>query len=138
MRIFNNTNCDDVNFLIELYRHLITLRHKSETIESITFNENSFTVFGHDDSYVKTYSYKSFKIKGKIRWFDKNSGIGYIRINNTLQSVPFYACNVKKANSLYPELVTNVEFNENQDVRATVSNDCYIFNSIGLTNVEVV
>lgn len=138
MRIFNNTEIEDTNHIIALYRHLITTRIKSDLIESITFNKESFDVFGHDDSFVKTYKYSSFSVKGKIRWYDKTGGIGEIRLNNTKVSVKFYACNVIGANSPYHFLVDNLELKEGDEVVARVSSDYYTFNELGLTKVRKV
>lgn len=136
MRIFNNTKMD-LDMILGLNKHLITTRFKFEEIELITFNMDDFDVFGHDDKFLGTFKYnKNCRVKGTIRWFDKSSGHGVIRIDKSDASVSFYSCNVDGADSLYPQLVSNIEFNSGDKVTAVVSCDSYLFNSIGLIKIK--
>ena len=133
MRVFNNTEMDN-GFMFDMYGHLVRLLVDTTKIESITFNEDSMDVFG-EDCLLKTIPYnKDLNLKGTVRWFDKHGGVGMIRLSNQV-SVTFYACNVVGANSLYHQLVTNVDLKENQPVEVTISSDSYMFRELGATSI---
>lgn len=75
------------------------------------------------------------KVVGKIRWFNKLSGEGAIRLSNG-KSIQFFACNVEGANSHYPHLVTNVDFIEGESVTALVPDDPYLARDLGLIEIK--
>jgi cold shock CspA family protein len=77
---------------------------------------------------------KNKKVTGKIRWYDKLTGEGQIRLSSG-ESAWFFACNVVGANSCYPQLVTNVSFETGDDVTCEISQDEYIFNALGFINI---
>lgn len=134
IRIFNNTKVE-TDFLLDLNKHLIYTQLDTGLIESITFEENHMVVFGIECILAEIPYTKDVRVKGSIRWFDKSSGKGSIRLTND-QSVMFYACNVDGADSLYPELVSNIDFESGDSVEATVSCDSYTFKALGLTHVK--
>lgn len=139
MRFFNNTKFDDSFVLDFIKPHYWSVDgSKVESIEISEANEYLFkiVIFGIDCVLLETLSNNDHQVKGKIRWFNKVSGEGVIRMNHNNQSIHFYSCNVKGANSLYPELTTNVDFKEGEDVEATLSSDFYLIKELGLINIE--
>jgi cold shock CspA family protein len=134
IRLFNNTSLE-TDFMLELNKHLIVTQFRADQIESVTMNQESMDIFGID-CLLGTVSYTdSPKVQGSIRWFDESSGRGVIRLDSGA-SVTFYSCNCSGADSLYPELVTTVQFTAGERVEGTVSADAYTFNSIGLTYIR--
>ncbi len=138
IRFFNNTQYQtlDAQFLFEGIKHYLYLVDRSK-IESIELNDEKITVFGIDCILLETSVTQPTQVKGKIRWFDESSGLGAIRLSNGT-SLQFYSCNVVGANSMYPELVSNVQFSEGQEVTAELSNDPYMVEALGLISVKAV
>ena|SRR3990167_9452732 len=137
MRIFNNTEVDNA-FMLELNSHLIYLTLDTSKVESITFNKNYMDVFGIDCLLASIPYNKDIRLTGTIRWFDKYSGHGSIRLDKTQQSVVFYACNVDGANSLYPQLVTNIDFNSGDAVEFNLPCDVDTLKALGVTHISKV
>lgn len=139
VRIFNNTTkykTLSTEFLLEECKHLI-LPWVHKNIESIDIRNDHIELIGEDCSVVKINTNKNSKVIGKIRWYDKSSGTGYIRLKNG-RSAHFYSCNVDGADSLYPEMVTNIDFKEEDEVTCEISADAYMFKSLGFINIKKV
>ena len=137
MRFFNNTSYkQDNQGMFDSIKHLL-LSVETGKIESVELTDTKVTVFGIDCILLEHDLSKPLKVSGKIRWFDKSSGTGSIRLNSG-KSCIFYACNVSGANSSYHDSVTNVSFLENQDIKCELSSDPYLFYSCGLTSIAKV
>lgn len=137
IRFFSNTKYKNLEakFLFEGIKHYLHLVDRSK-IESIELNDKSLTVFGVECILLET-DLKPIKVKGKIRWFNESSGEGVIRLPNG-DSLPFYSCNCVGANSPYPELTDNIHFREGEEVEATLSDDPYMVECLGLIDVKAV
>lgn len=136
IRFCNNTSFKTLEpqILIDSVKHLLITTDK-QLIESIVLYDDKLVVFGEDCLLLEHNLKKPMKVSGKIRWFNESSGDGSIRLDSGV-SVHFFSCNVVGANSGYPKLVSNIQFNEGDSVSAEISNDEYLFNSLGLTNVR--
>ena len=75
--------------------------------------------------------------KFSVRWFDELSGQGMLRDTETMISYPFYSCNVKGANSLYPQLVDNVTLEKCLTVFGIISDDNYLLRNCGVTEIQI-
>ena len=146
MRLFNNTSykeLDAQSVFNEIKHYLYAVNDLDlNGVESIEVTDKIISVTGNenDDGLAKCITFKRDRktlVRGKIRWFNESSGEGVIRLESG-KSVPFYSCNVIGADSSYPQLVTNVQFSEGQDVTAKISPDSYLFNSLGLIDVKAV
>lgn len=77
----------------------------------------------------------------KLRWFDKLTGKGYMRLLDNNVSYPFYLCNFVGANSHYPHLVTNISLEDiekqGQLFEVVLDSDPYILLSCGLSNITI-
>lgn len=132
IRLFNNTDFDDDHIMsdIKYFAQLID----TSLLESIEINDKSISFMGIDCCLGEYNLNEDIKVSGNIRWFDEKSGLGYIRLNNG-RSIHFYSCNVNDSNSLYPQLVNNIQFNEGDNVTATFTCDRFKGQSLGLINV---
>ena len=72
-----------------------------------------------------------------VRWFDESSGSGVLRDTETMVSYQFYSCNVLGANSMYPELVTNIQLEKGVTVFGTISDDEYLLRALGIIDIKV-
>lgn len=139
MRVFNNTRYKtiDTNYLLEDQKHLINalINIQAIEIESIELTDDKTTLMGVDVLVAEFNPNKDLKVKGKIRWWDKNSKEGMVRLDSGM-SCWLYACNVVGADSHYPHLVTNVQFEAGDAVEGIVSADQHIFKSCGITEVR--
>jgi hypothetical protein len=80
---------------------------------------------------------KSIQRKFSVRWFNESSGEGVLRDTETMRSYMFYACNVEGANSLYPQLVTNISLNKGDTVFGTISEDTYMLRECGIIDIKL-
>ncbi len=108
-----------------------------DNVVSIEINDKTMTAFVEDCILFEHELSKPLAATGTIRWFDKSSGVGYIRLASGY-SVVFYACNVVGANSHYHQLTTNVDFREGQTVSFEISTDPYMFAELGATKIKTV
>jgi cold shock CspA family protein len=135
IRFHNNTSYKTLtpNDLLSDVAHLIKHINKDK-IESIEMTDSYVRVYGIDCILAEIDTTKPVECSGEIRWFDKSSGEGVIRLNTGI-SAHFFACNVNGADSYYPQLVSNVSFEEGDKVSCQMSNDPYTFTSLGLTSI---
>lgn len=138
MRVFNNTSYKtiEVKDLIGDQVHLINalIDVKATEIESIELTDNKTTLMGVECLVAEFNPNKDLKVKGAIRWWDKTTKAGMVRLDSGM-SCWLYACNVVGADSHYPHLVTNVQFEAGDAVEGTISADQYLFKSCGITRV---
>lgn len=135
MRFFNNTSYKiPSNEMFESIQHFL-LAINTDLIESVELTDKKLTVFGEDCILLEQPVNKSLPVSGVIRWFDELSGDGCIRLDSG-RSFHFFSCNVIGANSAYPELVTNVQFNEGDKVECVISCDPYLLKNCGFTSVK--
>jgi hypothetical protein len=80
-------------------------------------------------------SLEDSKRLGTIVWFNNNRGVGYVRDDETKYLFPVWSCNIKNANSPYPELVTNVSLKDKDRVSFTLG-DYYTTVNCGAIKVE--
>jgi cold shock CspA family protein len=120
--------------LIEDIRHLM-IPYLDQNIVSIQITDDSLEIMGEDVLVAKIDTTKPLEVSGTVSWFDESSGTGMIRLGSS-KSVKFYSCNVDGADSLYPELVTNIQFNKGDKVTGFISSDRYTFEALGLTNIK--
>lgn len=77
----------------------------------------------------------------KLRWFDKLTGSGYMRLLDDNVSYPFYLCNFVGANSHYPHLVSNISLEDiekqGQLFEVLLDSDPSILSSCGLSNITI-
>lgn len=132
----NNTTTKtlDNQFLLHTVKHFFVSIDVSKIV-SVELTDTKVTVMGEDCLLLEHNINKPLKVSGKIRWFDESSGAGMIRLDSG-KSVWFYSCNVVGANQQYPELVTNVQFEEGDSVTCVVSADSYTFEALGLISVS--
>jgi cold shock CspA family protein len=139
MRFFNNTQYQTLTAqdLLDSVKHYLAAitKEQRDSIESIELNDKSMTVFGIECILLEVNVNEPLKVTGTIRWFDESSGEGMIRLDSGT-SVWFHSCNCIGADSMYPELVTNIQFTEGQRVSAEIDDDGFIFRAIGLTSVK--
>lgn len=139
MRLFNNTSYRQVDptDLAASVWHLVKCTVANiediKSIESLEINDKTFTAFGIDCVLAES-NIENKTVEGVVRIFDELSGEGFIRLDNGL-SVHFYSCNVEGANSLYPQLVSNIQLKQGDRVTAVVSSDPYMFSQVGLCNI---
>ncbi len=132
IRISNNSG-SDLDLMLQLNRHFLLCVDKSKIV-SITFHETSMDIVG-EDCLLGTFLYnESVSCTGIIRWFDSLSGIGSIRMKHG-ESLKFYSCNVRGADSRYSHLVSNINFTAGAEVNFTLDADSDIINSIGARDV---
>lgn len=138
MRFNNNTSYKTIpaSILFNDIKHLL-INLNENLIEMIELTDSKLTVFGIDCILLEHDLSQGLAVTGKIRWFDKSSGFGYIRLASG-KSAPFYSCNVEGADSQYPELVTTVDFNDGDNVLCEVSGDNDLFQALGFTNIKKV
>lgn len=120
MRVINNTSFKDISAqdLLNGVGHFVKYQLKQYNkayIESITIEDDRLMVFGDDCLLLET-PLISLKVYGVIRWFDELSG----------------------ADSLYPELVTNIKLEAGQRVTGVLDSDSMIVRELGLTSIEVI
>jgi len=72
-----------------------------------------------------------------VRWFNEVSGEGVLRDTETMVSYHFYACNVEGADSMYPQLVTNVQLDKGCTVFGVISDDEYLLNACGIIEIKI-
>lgn len=139
MRVFNNTSYKTIESkdLLDDQEHLIYALFdvKNTEIECIELMDDRTTIMGVDVLVAEFNPNKDLKVKGKIRWWDKSSKEGMVRLDSGM-SCWLYACNVVGADSDYPHLVTNVQFEAGDAVEGIVSADQHIFKSCGITEVR--
>lgn len=133
--IHNNTDLATQDVWSDV-KHLL-LSIGLEQVVSITIEDDKIMVFGEDCILLEHDTSKPLVAVGKIRWFDKLSGTGTIRLVSG-HTVMFYACNVVGANSYYHQLVTNVQFTEGQMVSLEISSDPYTFKELGATSIKLI
>lgn len=75
--------------------------------------------------------------KGVISWFDEKAGVGFVRDNDSNELVAVYACNVKGANSHYPELTTNVTLSKGTTI-SFILMDYHTTMNCGACGIEIV
>lgn len=138
MRFFNNTKYKTIpaQELLNDVAHLL-INLDTSKIESIELNDKSITVFGVECILLEHKLDKPLKLTGSIRWFDKLSGEGSIRLPSG-KSIHFFSCNVNGANSMYPQLVSNVQLGEGEAVQCEISSDPYTFRALGAISIEKV
>jgi cold shock CspA family protein len=138
MRFFNNTSYKTIpaQELFNGIRHLF-LNVLADKIESIELTDTKLTVFGIECILLEHDLNKPLKCIGTVRWFDELDGAGMIRLPSG-ESIWFYSCNAVGANSSYPELVTNVQFKEDDKVLFEISTDPYLFRACGATQIRKV
>jgi hypothetical protein len=138
MRFFNNTSYQTTpaqELLNDIHQLLLPI--PTEKIESIELTDKKVTVFGIECILLEHKLNKPLKCTGTIRWFDESSGAGMIRLSSG-KSAWFYSCNVVGANSAYPELVSNVQFQKDDAVTFEISTDHFLFENCGATNIRKV
>lgn len=134
IRFINNTTYKiPSQEMFESIRHFL-LAVPTEKIESVELTNEKLTVFGIDCALLEQSVSKSLPVSGVIRWFDESSGDGSIRLSSG-KSCYFYSCNVIGADSMYPHLVTNVQFKEGDKVECLISSDPFIVEQCGLTSI---
>jgi hypothetical protein len=74
---------------------------------------------------------KGPEVTASVRWFDKYTGQGQVRLASG-RSVPVYACNMIGADSYYPHLVTNVTLTQGDVLNGTLDD------TLGLTYFKMV
>lgn len=135
--VYNNTTKYKTltpNQLLDDCKHMI-LPYVHNNIVTIDIRDNHVEIFGEASSIAKINTNKNLKCSGVIRWFDEGDGFGYIRLENT-QSIHFYSCNVIGANQQYPEMVTNVQFEDGEKVEFEITADTYTFKALGAINIK--
>ena len=133
LRFFNNTGLKDEHVMDEV-KHWYKLID-SDKLESIEINKETINFYGIDCSLGEFKLHESLQVTGKIRWFDEASGYGVIRLS-TGASIQFYSCNVNGANSMYPELTNNIQFEKQDAVMAEFSSDHFVLKTCGLINIK--
>ncbi len=141
MRVINSTSFKDTTAqdLLNDVGHFVKYQLKQYSkahIESITIEDNRLMVFGEDCLLLET-PLVSLRLYGVIRWFDELSGAGMIRLDNG-ESIRFFSCNVNGADSMYPELVSNIKLEAGQRVTGVLDSDSMIVRDLGLTSIEVI
>lgn len=139
MRVFNNTSYKTIEAkdLIDHQKHLINalIDVRTTEIECIELTDNNTCIMGVDVLVAEFNPRKDLKVKGQIRWWDKTTNEGMVRLDSGM-SCWIYACNVVGADSQYPHLVTNVDFEAGDVIEGVVSADQDIFKSCGITQVR--
>lgn len=139
MRLFNKTSYKTVETidLLNEQKHLINalIDVRATEIESIELMDDKTTLMGVDVLVAEFNPRKDLKVKGIIRWWDKTSKEGMVRLDSGM-SCWLYACNVAGADSGYPHLVTNVQFEAGDAIEGVISADQHIFKSCGITQVR--
>ena len=136
IRFHNNTKYKTIpaqELLNDCYTYLLAVDH--DKIESIELNDKKITIFGIDCILLEHSTSKPLKISGAVRWYDKSSGKGMIRLVSG-QSVWFFACNVVGADSGYHHLVTNVSFESDDTITCEISADPDMARALGAINIR--
>lgn len=120
--------------LLDDCKHLL-LPYLHNNIVSIDIRDNNVEIMREDCSIAKININENLKCSGTIKWFDESSGDVVIRLENG-KSAHFFSCNVEGADSLYPELVTNIKFDKGQAVDFEIPADAYIFRALGFINIK--
>lgn len=139
MRLFNKTSYKTVETidLLNEQKHLINalIDVRKANVKSIEFTDDKTALMGVDVLVAEFNPNKDLKVKGIIRWWDKTSKEGMIRLDSGM-SCWLYASNVIGADSAYPHLVTNVQFEAGDAVEGVILADQHIFKNCGITQVR--
>lgn len=134
VNVVNKTNFETRDLLDDVQHLLISLDQNQ--IKNLILNENSMSVLNKDQKLIKKINYNKDQITdGKIRWFNESSGEGVIRLKSG-PSIHFYSNNVQGADSLYPQLVSNIKFKEGDSVKLKISSDPYLFKELGAIDIK--
>lgn len=137
IRFHNNTSYKTIpaqDLLDDCYAYLLAVNR--DKIESIELTDDKITVMGTDELLLEHSTKKPLKMSGVIRWFDKSSGEGMIRLSSG-NSVWFFACNVVGADSQYPQLTTNIQFNDGDAITCEISADPHTARALGACNIRM-
>lgn len=72
----------------------------SKSLKDINFKQLTSEAF---TSAYNKYLQSLGEVSGVVSWFNKDSGIGYIKCSKTQTLVPVYACNILGKKTWYPE-----------------------------------
>lgn len=140
MRVINSTSFKEIaaQDLLNDVGHFVKYQLNQDqktSIESITIEDDRLMVFGEDTLLLET-PLISLRLYGVIRWFDELSGAGMIRLDNG-ESIHFFSCNVNGADSMYPQLVSNIKLEAGQRITGVLDSDSYMVKELGLHTIEV-